>query len=353
MKHKRLIAAVLLTSVALANSACMKKQNQPKTKELHWEFKKTNQSWENKLSTTKLQIVSSYGDTQAFHPKVLNFSKPWNGYRYWMAYTPYPGADQRRENPHIRVSNDKITWKPVTKTDQALDPVVPFEHPDKQYNSDTHLVYRKDLNVLECYWRQVDNIRRIDRIFKRTTTDGKNWSDRQLVLESDARIDGILSPSILYEDGKYKMWTVNYVGEYPILYRESTDGFHWSTPREIYFQYPSERLRSWHLDVIHTENGYEVLVVAFYRGHRHRDMNLYYTSSKDNQNYAPCTAILKPSGNKSAWDNRGIYRSSFFIEDGSYYVYYSGIGYPIGPKSSQGVGLTYGPSIDRLKGYDK
>ena len=353
MKHKRILAAVLLTAAAFSGSACMKKQIKETPKELHWEFKKNDRSWEDKLSKSKLQIVSSYGDTQAFHPKVLHFPKPWNGYRYWMAYTPYPGADQKRENPHIQVSNDKITWKPVSKTDQPLDPIVPFEYPDKQYNSDTHLVYRKDLDVLECYWRQVDNIKRIDRIFKRTTTDGVHWSDRQLVLESDARIDGILSPSILYEDGKYKMWTVNYFGEYPILYRESTDGFHWSAPKEIYLKYPSDKLRSWHLDVIHTKKGYEILVVAFYHGHRHRDMNLYYTSSKDNENYSECITVLKPSRTKNAWDNRGIYRSSFFIEDHTYYVYYSGIGYPAGPKSSQGVGLTLGPSSQQLKGYDK
>lgn len=353
MKHKRFVAALLIAATAFASSACTKKRNQPKTKELTWEFKKTDRIWEKKLSTSKLHIVSSYGDTQAFHPKVLSFSKPWNGYRYWMAYTPYPGADQRMENPHIRVSNDKITWKPFSKNDQPLDPVVPFKRPDKQYNSDTHLVYRKDQNLLECYWRQVDNITRIDRIFKRTTKDGLHWTPRQLVLESNAQIDGILSPSILYENGKYKMWTINYVGNYPVLYRESTDGFHWSSPTAIQLEYPSDKLRSWHLDVIHTKKGYEILVVAFYHGNKHRTMNLYYTSSKDNKNYAKCSTVLKPSRSKNAWDNRGIYRSSFFVEKGTYYVYYSGIGYPIGPKSSQGVGLSYGQSIYQLKGYDK
>ena len=32
----------------------------------------------------------------------------------------------------------------------------------------------------------------------------------------------------------------------------SKDGFHWSNPRKIQLKYPSDRLRSWHLDVIHT-----------------------------------------------------------------------------------------------------
>ena len=95
---------------------------------------KTSASWERKLCRSKLDIISSYGDDQAFHPKVLNFEKPWNGYRYWMAYTPYPGADQRKENPHVCVSNDRIHWKPFEGEGKAvsLDPLTPFEDPDKQ-----------------------------------------------------------------------------------------------------------------------------------------------------------------------------------------------------------------------------
>lgn len=44
---------------------------------------------------------------------------------------------------------------------------------------------------------------------KRTTTDGIHWSKAQNVLVSDARTDRILSPAIIYENGRYKMWTVN------------------------------------------------------------------------------------------------------------------------------------------------
>ena len=123
------------------------------------------------------------------HPDVVVLEEPWNGYRYWMAYTPYPGADQRKENPHVCVSNDRIHWKPFEGEGKAvsLDPLTPFEDPDKQYNSDTHLVYRKDIDTLECYWRQVDNRTRIDKIMKRTTTDGIHWSKAQNVLVSDIR----------------------------------------------------------------------------------------------------------------------------------------------------------------------
>ena len=101
---------------------------------------------------------------------------------------------------------------------------------------------------------------------KRTTTDGIHWSKAQNVLVSDARTDRILSPAIIYENGRYKMWTVNCKSKFPVLYRESKDGFHWTTPSTIQLKYPSDRLRSWHLDVIHTEKGYEMLVVASAKG---------------------------------------------------------------------------------------
>lgn len=350
LKKNKSIALVMILSLLGITVSCAPKNTQAKLDKP----KKANTSWERKLCKSKLDIISSYGDDQAFHPKVLNFKKPWNGYRYWMAYTPYPGADQRKENPHVCVSNDKVHWKPFEGKNRAvaLDPLIPFQDPDRQYNSDTHLVYRKDINTLECYWRQVDNRTRIDKILKRTTTDGIHWSDAKEVLVSDANVDGILSPAILYENGIYKMWTVNYKKKFPVLYRESKDGYHWNKPVKIQLRYPSKKLRSWHLDVIHTRKGYEMLVVAFQKGHKHREMNLYYTSSKNERDFKKCITILKPSEKKKAWDNRGIYRSSFFVENGTYYIYYSGIGYPKGPKSSQGVGLTYGTSVKNIHGYD-
>lgn len=309
--------------------------------------------WNLKLSISKLNIISSYGDSHAFHPKVQNFSKPWNGYKYWMAYTPYPGADQTKENPHIAVSNNKVDWTTPEGMKNPLDPLKPFEDPQNQYNSDTHLVYRADLDTLECYYRQVDNNRNTDTLFKRTTTDGLHWTDRVKVLSTNTGQDGLLSPAIVYEDGKYKMWTVNYTSDYPILYRESEDGFIWTSPRIIKIPYENKNLRNWHLDVIHTDNGYEMLISAFFHGDNHLQMNLYYSHSNNNIDYSTPTTVLKPSSFPKAWDNRGIYRSCFFKENNNYYVFYSGIGYPKGINGSRGVGLTVGPSISDLKGYDQ
>ena len=50
--------------------------------------------------------------------------------------------------------------------------------------------------------------------------------------------------------------------------------------------------------------------------------------------------------------NYEFYINNNNLENGIYYIYYSGIGYPKGPDSSQGVGLTYGPSVKNIHGYD-
>ena len=90
--------------------------------------------------TYKLEIISSYGDNEAYHPKVITFNKKWNGYKYWMSYTPYPGGNSGYENPHIAVSNDLINWYAPNKKNISLDEVK-NKYKKKRYNSDSHIVY--------------------------------------------------------------------------------------------------------------------------------------------------------------------------------------------------------------------
>lgn len=57
------------------------------------------------------------GSGECTHPSVIDsvsiLGSPWHGYRYWMAFTPYPGNDDRRfrlENPSVVASHDGIEW---------------------------------------------------------------------------------------------------------------------------------------------------------------------------------------------------------------------------------------------------
>lgn len=74
-------------------------------------------------------IPTCDGSNECTHPSVLDsvaiLGRPWHNYRYWMAFTPYPGNTPNRfrlENPSIVASNDGTTW---VVPEGVQNPVVP------------------------------------------------------------------------------------------------------------------------------------------------------------------------------------------------------------------------------------
>lgn len=289
----------------------------------------------------KLDIKGVYDDNQAYHPKVLSFDNEWNGYKYWMSFTPYPYSDSKKENPHVVVSNDKINWKSIENFNNPLDEVKNTSK-GKRYNSDSHLVYNEQSNELECWWRYVDDVANMVTIYRRTTKDGVNWTEKEEVIVSNNRKKfDYVSPAIIFENGMYKVW---YVLHNQVYFIESSDLTNWSTPTKINISY-DDKVKTWHIDVIHTEKGYEMIMVAYKEWKYRNIMNLYYSKSIDNNNWSTAITILKPSEESENWDNSGLYRSSFIYEDGKYYVFYSGIN----KNNSKGIGLVVGYDINNLK----
>ena len=292
--------------------------------------------------TYKLEIISSYGDNEAYHPKVITFDKKWNGYKYWMSYTPYPGGNSGYENPHVAVSNDLVNWYAPNGENKSLDEVK-NKYKKKRYNSDAHIVYNKDKDIIVCYWRYVDDTNESVTIFKRETKDGVTWTDKEKVLYSKNRHKkDYVSPAIIYDEGIYKMWYVNVCNT--ITYAESTDGSKWTDKNKISFKYPS-KLDTWHLDVIKTDKGYEMITVAYDKWHNHNRMDLYYTYSTDEVNFGDAIKIFEPERGTLNWDNSGIYRSSMIYLDGMYYLYYGAVGVT----AERGIGFAYGKDITKLK----
>ena len=296
-------------------------------------------------SKYRLTTVSAYDDIDSYHPKILRFNPKWNGYYYWLAFTPYPNGDQAKENPHILASNNMLTWVEPEGYKNPLEPQ-PEGTPDKQYNSDTHLVFREDLDRLECWWRYVNDDTGKVIIYRKYTTDGVNWSEKEVMIEETRSITDRLSPALIWEDNMYKMWYVD--KGYIVKYSESVDGKTWINTRLLNISYDKPNMNNWHLDVIKTNKGYEMLLSSFENGQNRNDMDLYYTKSTDNINWDTCITILKHSNDPLSWDNRGIYRSSFLIKDGLYYVFYSATS----TKGTKGIGITYGKDITNLKGIE-
>ncbi len=290
----------------------------------------------------KLNLNETTADIQATHPKVINFKEKWHGYKYYMVFSPYPYGNDKYENPHLVVSNDMINW---IVPDGLKNPIekepLGYVH-ERVYNSDPHLLYNDKTDTLELYYRFVNEYEKKVIIYRKVSKDGIQWSDKEVILTEDFAKNDYMSPAFIYDNGTYKMWAVG--KKLNVRYLESTDGKNYSGEKTITLNYPISGLQTWHLDVIKTDKGYEMITVA-YKYHKDRNsMNLYYFNSKDNVEYTKGKIILRPS--LISWDNRGIYRSSFIYENNSYYVFYSALD----TNFVRGIGLSYGEHIENLVG---
>ena len=155
-----------------------------------------------------LNLITYAGDNQIVHPKVLYFPNKFNKHRFWIAYNPYPRANAFYENPCVAYSDDGYEWTNI--------PANPLDDPGELgINTDVHLVYVESKNRLEIWWRYADNkdgtieVRK-EIIYRRTSTDGFNWSEKETVLVNDSG-DTVqyLSPCILHDGSKYRVWVVN------------------------------------------------------------------------------------------------------------------------------------------------
>lgn len=294
------------------------------------------------LHNNQLILEDPYNTNQGYHPKIICFNTFWNGYKYWMAFTPYPKRNFSKENPCINVSNDLKKWICPKGLINPLD--IP-DNTNNSYNSDTHLLYNRESNRLELFWRFVDNRKKI-RVYTKYSYDGINWSQKKIFLRSEnMKKKDFLSPSIIYENGKYKIW---YVFNYQIYYMEKEKGKKFTKPRRLNIHYKNN-VKSWHIDVYYNNKKkiYELLTVAHSKWELVYFMSLYYLYSKDNIIWSSPIIILQNSKNKANFDSQGIYRSSLIFQNNKYFVVYSGHS----KNHTLGIGLVYGRNIKNLKPY--
>lgn len=293
-----------------------------------------------KNSKKYLNIPTYDKSNEAVHPKVLYFPNGFGGWKYWMAYTPYPKGDDLFENPSIACSNDGISWTTPRGLSNPLikPPTVRGEH-----YSDTHIVYNKNTKELEL-WYRFTHFDVQDKIYRMTTKDGIHWSHPKLMLMYEGN-KTCYSPALLYEDNKYKLWYVN--EKYQVIFRNSNDGQNWTEgiPVNIKLQ---DLYLPWHLDIIHTDKGYEMLLTVFKDGQRaSNNMILVWGTSANGLNYNKISTIITPTASSNAWDNKQIYRSTFVKVDDIYKVYYSAMN----NNHEWHIGLSQGYSLDELYGY--
>lgn len=288
-----------------------------------------------------LFIETSYeGYNQPIHPKVIAFNSTWNGYRYWMATTPYPYALDNTENPHIHASNDLIKWEIPTGTPVPLDDL---SDGAVTYWSDTHLVYRPDLNRIECWYRGYRQTTNDIIIARKYTTNGSSWSSREVLYTYAG--GGFLSHSIIWDSvtSKYQAWVFGTGGGY---YEVSADGLTWVKISNIKYDTIGVTFPIWHADVEKTDLGYEMVTQPTTNNCETID---HYTST-DGITWSNKKSLMRKN-DLGGIDAGGFYRPCMLKLSGIYYVFTS----TISKDGERGITLSIATkqnNILSLKGID-
>ena len=306
---------------------------------------------ENANAARPLDIRTYDGYHQPCHPKVLYFEEGWNGYRYWMAYTPYPYCEDSFENPCLAVSQDGYEWFAPEGVSNPVTGIPPTFENSAHY-SDPHLLMNG--GEMELWFRynpsygdgvNADSNEGI--ILRIRSADGIHWTEPEQLYQSRADRDPVLSPVVMLEDGVYTMWYAKRDG---CLYRTcSRDAKTWTEPEKTDLAVAGGRI--WHQDMIQTDLGYEIVFCARPSGARSNlhDLALYYAASADGVHFTDPVLIISPQKGTENYDNASIYRASILKIDGFYRVYYSSMSEAYVWK----ISLCEGESISALKGMGK
>lgn len=272
------------------------------------------------------------GSGEAVHPSVYDAGEgnAWNGYRYWMAMTPYPEGDLTKENPSILVSNDKVTW---VVPDGLTNPI---NIPEAGYNADPALIMIG--NALWCIWKWASGS---DELRASHSEDGVTWSEPETLLVCGH--DEAVSPAVVFDGSQYIMFTRKRSGTDPnytyTVERRTCDTINgtWSDPVDVTPELPDASGHIWHLDVI--RDGSRLFMIADYNTGSATSNGLLLGYSDDwglswTMASKPVLSMVDTSGTWAA----NIYRATIVRTAFGFDCWYSG--YVGGPPSAWHIGYT-------------
>ncbi len=304
-----------------------------------YSFQRYNQS--------PLRIETPDGTNQPYHPSVLFFDQKWNGYRYWMAETPYPLGDNgdwnglkpyraRWENPCIHVSNDGINWHAPYGKVNSIDNLSYDDIKNMNYLSDSHLVLKED--TVECWYRIQNNKENELSVLRKRSIDGFNWLNRETMIRIDLNTDStnqIISHALSYsKENGYTMWYVNKVnGKRDIYKHNSKDGKNWINKTICLLN--DTIVNPWHIDVQFIDNNYYMVI------YDHRNLTLW--KSNNGTDFQKEKDILSPCPKVGSFYSSGLYRSALIKDNQGYKLYFSAY------EKKTVIGLMTGSSPQNLK----
>ena len=240
------------------------------------------------------------GSDQAVHPDVLVLERPWSGYRYWMAMTPYPGTVDTWENPSILASHDGETWVvPSGLTN-------PIDAPATGFFPDPCLVM--DGQTLWCIYASKK---------AKWSTDGRTWSERITLTFGNSAGGTKLSPSVVHNAEGFHYWAVDTTAAPNVLYHGLG-----STPSEYgplgactIVGGPAGR-DLWHVAMREVRGGYVGAFVYCDLGTSGSSGRLHLATSPDGVTWTVGQEPMLAPDPTVPWASGAIYRSCLVPTDG-------------------------------------
>lgn len=251
---------------------------------------------------------------EATHPSIVFFAEPWNGYRYWMAVTPYPGGNDDDEDPNIVASHDGITWEVPTGLVNPIDDQLGTPI----YNSDVDLRLGPD-NTLYLFWRTLDTSGGSpgteEKLYFSTSIDGVTWAAKTLVYQSDMTVRRLVSPAFHYEGGVWYMWAVDIApspNQVVRLVGSSTPNGVWGDPVGVSMGPMRSGKEAWHLDVQRVSDGYLAMLADCDEDTSGQNVGLLFCTSTDGLTFANSGHTVIPQEDPANHDS--LYRATFMPE---------------------------------------
>lgn len=230
------------------------------------------------------------------HPTVVDMGARWNGWRYWLADTPYAGSNDALENPCIWVSHDCQTWQVPPGGSNPIYPTPPIGH-----WADTDLIWDPERALLVMTFNEGGGT-----LYQATSSDGVTWP-----LLADAGVHPkealfpdvglMLAPSLVRVDAF--LWRLYVSTGYMVEGPTSTGP--WGPP------VPTPGLAGWHQHVIYDDHRFYAISSG----------GGAYTSP-DGKTWVSRGSVLPA---RLGWEAGGtIYRSSMRRYDATtFHVFYS------------------------------
>lgn len=284
------------------------------------------------VNQSPLHINTFEGSNSPYHPSVKYRREGFGGFEYIMSETPFflslPAVgDNYRDQyecPSIHYSHDGIHWE--DKIDNPIDSLTPEEIANLDYFSDPDLVETPE--GIECWYRinrrygiasNQENV----ILLRKKSSDGVHWGDREVIADLQ-NVDPnkglgrvVISPTLLFEDTKYKCWFVDniHLHKEQVCYSESTDySKSWTNKRTVKLNGP--KITPWHLHIL--RDG-DVLWLTIYD---HRNITLW--KSKNETEFDFVKTLITPCGVYGSFYCNNTYRACLLrLPDNSFRLYFS------------------------------